>query len=285
MAYGFARARSSVNAIDAYHKELHSEFIVADKETVLEWCRQYKQTGNLEYRDLVVKSVLKWVVVMARKFAANANAKEHLEELIQEGNIGVLEAIEAFNTENYDAAFITYAAFHIKKRIYIYLLNSRNTIRKPGSVYYKLRKLQIRQKENPESMDESSLAELVRLERLFLDTATVSLSEPVVNPEGDGVQTWESKLQSDSDPYKSLEEIHTRQMIDIFMKKTLEIFPEREAKVFFSIMGWDDGNCKTLSEAAEVNGEKRWVAEKAWKRIPRSSALRSLLKNSSVRSK
>lgn len=65
-----------------------------------------------------------------RKMASRYIAYAELDDLVQEGSIGLFEAIENYN-ENLGFKFLTYAEFHIKKRMTRYIGNNGKTIRIP----------------------------------------------------------------------------------------------------------------------------------------------------------
>ncbi len=261
---------------DGLSKQLKKQHIQADSDTVLEWLRQYKLTGEMAYRDLVFQSTLKWVIVIAQKYARKANASGHLEELIQEGNIGVLEAIEKFELEQFDNSFLTYADIHIKKRIFSYLSDNLYSIRVPKSLYYKFRKLKTEYAQDPESLDEHSLQKLCELRKIYKDAKTVSLGEPISGGSGKLILLGDT-IPNDFRTDQFIEELHSTYVVETFRKMVLEIFPEEQANLFFSLMGWDDGKMKTIAETANMFGVPKWRVESSFKRISRSSALRLFL--------
>ena len=63
-------------------------------EEELELFRKYKDEGDLEARDKLVESSQGWVAFIAKKFKASGL---ELEDLIQDGNIGLIKAIENFD--------------------------------------------------------------------------------------------------------------------------------------------------------------------------------------------
>lgn len=115
------------------------------------------QNGNLEARDLVVKSNLKLVLSVIKKNNNNMGVSE--EELVQEGLKGLLKAIDDFDFSQ-DVRFSTYAIPKIIGEIRRYL-SSKIPLPRPmkdiayKALYYKKRYLQQNHK-NP-SIEEIAL--------------------------------------------------------------------------------------------------------------------------------
>ena len=86
------------------------------------------QAGDEKARDLMIRSNLRLVVSIARKFE---NMGLPFMDLISEGNIGLMKAVDRFNPEGFDNKFSTYAVWWIKSRIRIALLSKSRTVRLP----------------------------------------------------------------------------------------------------------------------------------------------------------
>ena len=71
------------------------------------------QAGDQSARNVVLENNLRLVIDIAKKYI---NRGVPIMDLIQEGNLGVLEAIKQFDTE-YGTVFTTYATYYIKKYI------------------------------------------------------------------------------------------------------------------------------------------------------------------------
>ena len=67
-----------------------------------------------------------------------------VEELIQEGNIGIMTAAKKFDTKK-DVRFSTYASWWIKSYIYLYIFNNCSIVKMPSGykkIFFNLRKVQ-----------------------------------------------------------------------------------------------------------------------------------------------
>jgi RNA polymerase primary sigma factor len=77
------------------------------------------KNGDEKAREEIIKSNLKFVVSVAKKYVQK---DEDLPDFINEGNIGLMEAIENFDPEK-GFKFITFAVHYIEKRINEYRIN------------------------------------------------------------------------------------------------------------------------------------------------------------------
>ena len=96
------------------------------------------QNGDTEYRQKLVESNLRLVVKIARSYM---RSDIHFLDLIQEGNIGLIHAVERFDPKR-QVRFSTYASWWIKQSILRFLANKRRLIRLPQKKEEILRKIQ-----------------------------------------------------------------------------------------------------------------------------------------------
>src|SRR6516165_1523500 len=86
------------------------------------------QAGDMEARDHLVRANLRLVVNIARKYLGRGAG---LEDLIAEGNLGLLRAVEGFDPAM-NTRFSTYASYWIKQSIRCYLIGTARTVRLPA---------------------------------------------------------------------------------------------------------------------------------------------------------
>lgn len=84
--------------------------------------------GDVRARDRMVRANLRLVVNIARGYTGKGLS---LQDLIEEGNLGLLRAVEGFDP-NMGTRFSTYASYWIKQSIKRALINSAKTIRIPA---------------------------------------------------------------------------------------------------------------------------------------------------------
>jgi RNA polymerase primary sigma factor len=84
--------------------------------------------GDPEARDLMVRANLRLVVNIARNYMGKGL---NLEDLIEEGNLGLMRAVEGFDTAM-SVRFSTYASYWIKQSIRRAVMNQGKAIRLPA---------------------------------------------------------------------------------------------------------------------------------------------------------
>jgi len=114
-----------------YYQELSKVESLSNDELLNEF-RLFKN-GNQESLNRIVKSNLKLVVVIAKDYQT-----ESIDDLISEGNIGLIEAAKRFNMDR-NVKFSHYARIWIKKFMNDFIIND-NTIRIQHNKYYEMKK-------------------------------------------------------------------------------------------------------------------------------------------------
>lgn len=121
-----------------YFKELNkmSDFMTKEDERKLaDRIQKGGPDGELALVQLVQPN-LKFVVTLANSFIGMGLS---IDDLIQEGNIGLMEAARRF-TSDHDTKFLTYAKFWIKKRLNLALCDHGRTVRLPVNQEYQIYK-------------------------------------------------------------------------------------------------------------------------------------------------
>ncbi len=112
--------------LETYLKEINeTNLLTADEEKSL--ARQIA-VGDVRARDRMVRANLRLVVNIARGYTGKGLG---LQDLIEEGNLGLLRAVEGFDPDM-GTRFSTYASYWIKQSIKRALINSAKTIRIPA---------------------------------------------------------------------------------------------------------------------------------------------------------
>ena len=128
------RITNTTDNLTRYFNEISKyEILSPEKEAEL---ATMAKNGDAKAKDAVLKSNLRFVVSVAKSYFSTHSP---LEDLISEGNKGLVEAIENFDPSN-GFKFISYAVWHIRKNILIYLNNYSRAIRIPINVNQEMRK-------------------------------------------------------------------------------------------------------------------------------------------------
>ena len=112
--------------LETYLREINeTKLLTADEEKQLATAIAL---GDVRARDRMVRANLRLVVNIARGYTGKGLG---LQDLIEEGNLGLLRAVEGFDP-NVGTRFSTYASYWIKQSIKRALINSAKTIRIPA---------------------------------------------------------------------------------------------------------------------------------------------------------
>ena len=121
------RGPSVQSPLETYLREINETALLnADEEKTL--ARRIRDQGDSEARDQMVRANLRLVVNIARSYTGKGLG---LQDLIEEGNLGLLRAVEGFDPEM-NTRFSTYASYWIKQSIKRALVNTAKTIRIPA---------------------------------------------------------------------------------------------------------------------------------------------------------
>jgi len=130
------RITNATDNINRYFNEISKyEILTPEKEADL---AIKSKMGDEKAKEAILKSNLRFVVSVAKAYQST---NVMLEDLISEGNKGLVEAIETFDPSN-GFKFISYAVWHIRKNIFLYLNNYSRSIRIPSNVNQEMRKYQ-----------------------------------------------------------------------------------------------------------------------------------------------
>lgn len=101
--------------------------VSAQAERNLELVRQYQETGWIGFRHQLVLENQRLIWKIAQRFLWSG---EPIEDLVQEGNIGLIKAADKFPPE-FNCQFSTYASYWIRQAISRYVADYRSLIREP----------------------------------------------------------------------------------------------------------------------------------------------------------
>lgn len=214
--------------------------------------------GDKEARSLMIRSNLRLVVKIAHDYS---NLGLPLLDLISEGNIGLMKAVERFDPKK-GGKLSTYAAWWIKQSIKRALANQSKTIRLPVHLVDKISKmrrvsLQMSEELGREPTDEELAEEIGLSSAKVSQLKTVAIRPASLDaPISDDDSTEFGEIVGDMDaltPFELLRDENMRSEVS----DLLTVLDEREKKIIFSRFGLDGGKPKTLEEVGKKFGVTR----------------------------
>jgi RNA polymerase primary sigma factor len=253
------RERSSYDgdtAIKLYLREIGQvKLLTPDEEITL--AAKIKK-GDKKARELMIKANLRLVVKIARDYEGIGLP---LLDLISEGNIGLMKAVERFDPAK-GGKLSTYGSWWIKQSIKRALANQSKTIRLPVHLVDKISKMRrtamrLQEEFGREPTDEELADELgitaSRVSQMRMAAIRpASLDAPIGDEDSNNFAEVVQDENADT-PYEQLEGKTVTKMLRE-MVKTLD---NREATILRARFGLDGGNQKTLEEVGAKFGVTR----------------------------
>lgn len=216
------------------------------------------QKGDVDARERMIKANLRLVVKIAHDYEGLGLP---LLDLINEGNIGLMKAVERFDP-NKGSKLSTYGAWWIKQAIKRSLANQSKTIRLPVHLVDKISKLRRtaaklqelfgREPTDQELSEEMEMTpqRIARLRNVAVRPA--SLDSPIHEDESATLADL-VRDENAENPYDSLEE----KTVNGMLKEMVKNLPEREATILDYRFGLSGGSERTLEEVGAHFGVTR----------------------------
>ena len=216
------------------------------------------KNGDKAARSLMIRSNLRLVVKIAHDYA---NLGLPLLDLISEGNIGLMKAVERFDPAK-GGKLSTYAAWWIKQSIKRALANQSKTIRLPVHLVDKISKMrrvamQMSEELGREPTDDELAEEVGLASGKISQLKTVSIRPASLDaPISDDDSTEFGEIVGDLEALTPFEQLRDQNLRDE-VGDLLGVLDEREKKIIFSRFGLDGGKAKTLEEVGKKFGVTR----------------------------
>ncbi len=249
-------ALSSDDPVRTYLREI-GRVPLLDAQGEVELARRIEE-GDEEARHQLTQANLRLVVSIARRYVGRGLA---LLDLIQEGNLGLIKAVEKFDYRK-GFKFSTYATWWIRQAITRAIADQARTIRIPVHMVETINKLVRVQRSLLQDLGREPTAEEVAEEmdvspervREILKVAQepVSLETPIGEEAdshlGDFIEDEDAPAPAEAASYLLLREQ---------VGEVLSSLTPREKRVLELRFGLDDGRTRTLEEVGQVFGVTR----------------------------
>lgn len=250
----------SVSSLSHYLQEIGNTPLLSSAEE--QELGKKVQQGDRVARQRMLLSNLRLVVSVAKQYIPG-NEPELLMDLIQEGNIGLMRAVDRFKPE-FQTRFSTYGVYWIRQAI-LRALKARRLVRLPENVFDRVLAMQRTKaklsqllgrvpthKETAAEMD-ISLIEVAELEGFSSDIVSLERSVSVGNDED---QTRLQDVIEDDDspsPIQSAHESLNRKEVH----RAVHGLPVREREIIDARFGLSGNPPMTLEEVGEGFGISR----------------------------
>lgn len=256
-------ARPTNREIDSFKQYLKNisniDMLTREEETEL---AIKSSAGDEKAINELVRRNLRFVVSVAKSYASAANP---LEDLVNEGNVGLIIAAKKFKP-NMDAKFISYAVWWVRKVIMEYLSKHGRTVRIPANKLNSLSKLdkkfnELEQREGriidinevinelSDELPNDSLEFLTLLNSYNMDSLDREIGSD------DSTTTLGDLLTSDS--YEDTDHLVNGNDIKNEIGKLVNTLNDKEKRIIIASYGLDGSSPMTLGEIGEEMGVTR----------------------------
>ncbi len=267
----------SEGGLGAYLAQI-KKFPILDAEEEYMLAKNWKETGNLKSAEKLVTSHLRLVAKIAMGYKGYGLP---VNEMISEGNIGLMQAVKKFEPEK-GFRLATYAMWWIKASIQEYILRSWSLVKigtttAQKKLFFNLKKIknQISPKTEGDLKDEhvSEIArkldvskdEVVSMNRR-LSGKEHSLNAPI-GEDGDQWQDWIVDKEMDQElKFAQNEELEQRKDL---LQDSIKILNDRERQILYSRRLTDEpSTLEELSKKYKISRERiRQIENKAFEKL------------------
>lgn len=265
-------ARKELDAIQLYLKEIEFSPLLKPEEEI-KYGRLAREGDEFGRKKMIVSN-LRLVVKISRRYM---NRGLPLPDLIEEGNLGLIHAVEKFDPER-GFRFSTYATWWIRQSIERALMNQSRTIRLPIHInkeinqYY--RKMQELMQKTGEEPTVAEVAEALgksaeKLQKLLHYGERVGSLDVNIGKEGNNPLIDFVSEESDRDPSESVNDEAVHNSVEDWIQQ-LEAKQQEVIVRRFGLHGHDNSTLAQVGEELGLTRERvRQIQMEALRRLRR----------------
>lgn len=250
----------SLDSVNEYFRHLGKITKEMNREETARLWKLAKE-GDQDAKNQIMEMNLRLVIPTAKRFLRPGM---ELMDLIEEGNLGLLQAIDKFEPEK-GYRFSTYAVYWIEQYIRKYIEEQSGSIKIPSHAWGNLKKWFRAWNELKESNGrDPSLNEMAkelnlsaRQVKSIMDTLSAAKGvDSLASLVHDEDETTLEDLISD-DGKGNPHDVFVKNENEQSLKKSMEDLNDRDRQILIMRYGLDDNEPKTLGEVAEILGLSR----------------------------
>lgn len=220
------------------------------------------QRGDEDARQRMLLANLRLVVNIAKQYVPS-NEPDLLMDLIQEGNLGLMRAVDRFKPE-FKTRFSTYGVYWIRQAV-LRALKSRRLVRLPENVFDRILEMQrtrqrlyqvLGRQPTPEELATEMKATLKEVNRLEEASSEIVSLERSVRGRDDEEETRLQDLLEDVDA-PAPTDLAQDSLVRREIYAAVQTLPARERKIIDARFGLTTNEPKTLEEIGEEFGISR----------------------------
>lgn len=249
----------SISALQVYLKEIgFSPLLTAEEEISL--AKKIKK-GDAKARTQMIESNLRLVVRVAKRYLGSGM---ELLDLIEEGNIGLMRAVEKFDPK-LGFRFSTYATWWIRQVIERAIMNQNRLVRLPVHVIQALHSYRKKVSELTKTLNrEPTLSEIAKATKksmaeiedmMSIDQGALSIDATLGEDSDSGSFAEFMVDENNVDPERQMQMEAMISLVDGWLGKLDSVQSEVLARRF-GLLGYERSTLEGISTAMKINREK-----------------------------